>query len=166
MYVDADADSYLQLPTCVDADASPELPIQDKRIENFLDAIVENNCTSTDAYFSMYKKWMTPLSGKASDDKAMMRRLMMKPLVRARLKFLRDAEWELNRPNIQGIARKFECLIDDEDLRPADKINALNSLAKIAGVLGESGVKDTTPHVTLTFNMSEKPIVNITPENK
>ena len=86
-----------------------------------------------------------------------MRKLMMSPVVRARLKFLRDAEWELNRPNIQSIAKEFERIIDDEDLMARDKINALNSLAKIAGVIEQKSEQNNQSAVSIVFNMAEKP---------
>ena len=81
----------------------------------------------------------------------------MSPVVRARLKFLRDAEWELNRPNIQSIAKEFERIIDDEDLMARDKINALNSLAKIAGVIEQKTEQSNQSAVSIVFNMAEKP---------
>ena len=90
----------------------------------------------------------------------------MSPVVRARLKFLRDAEWELNRPNIQSIAEEFERIIEDEDLMARDKINALNSLAKIAGVIEQKTEQSNQGAVSIVFNMAEKPknAVNVTAE--
>jgi hypothetical protein len=73
------------------------------------------------------------------------------------LKFLRDAEWELNRPNIQSIAEEFERIIEDEDLMARDKINALNSLAKIAGVIEQKTEQSNQSAVSIVFNMAEKP---------
>lgn len=149
------ADEYL--PVCIkEKDVAPEIPIPDRRVEMFLDEIVERNITTTTGYYDAFKKHMTPITGRAEIDKSNMRTMMMSSRVRERLKFLRDAEWELNRPNIQGIARQFESLIDNEDIKPSDKINALNSLAKIAGLL-EQKQDSGKGHITVTFNMQESP---------
>lgn len=158
------ADEYL--PACIrEKDAQPEMPIPDKRVEMFLNEIVERNISTTAGYYDAFKKHMTPITGRAEIDKSNMRAMMMTSRVRERLKFLRDAEWELNRPNIQGLARQFQNLIEDEDIRASDKINALNSLAKIAGLL-EQKQDSGKGHITVTFNMQESPkteqIIDIT----
>lgn len=161
-YIDAhindDNDESVCVPMCVyNKDLMPDNPIPDKRIEMFLDAIVENDAHSTSDYYELFKKHLTPITGRKEIDKANMRKLMMAPAVRARLKFLRDAEWELNRPHLQTISREFERLIDNEDLTPRDKIAALNSLAKVAGVIENNSSQQTTGQVSITFNMAEKP---------
>lgn len=160
------ADEYL--PACIhDKDVSPEMPIPDRRVEMFLDEIVERNISTTRGYYDVYKKHMTPITGRAEIDKSNMRAMMMTSRVRERLKFLRDAEWELNRPNIQGLAQQFQNLIEDEDIRASDKINALNSLAKIAGVL-EQKQDSGKGNIVVTFNMQEAPrleqAIDVTPE--
>lgn len=149
------ADGYL--PACVrEKDISPDIPIPDRRVEMFLDEIVERNICTTAGYYEVYKRHMTPISGRAEIDKANMRSMLMMQRVRERLNFLRDAEWELNKPNIQGIAREFERIIECDEIRASDKITALNSLAKIAGLLEQK--QDTNKgHVTITFNMQESP---------
>ena len=160
-------DEPVCVPACVyDKDHSPMNPIPDKRIEMFLDDIVESNARRTDDYYKLFKKHLTPITGRREIDKANMRTLMMSPVVRARLKFLRDAEWELNRPNIQSIAEEFERIIEDEDLMARDKINALNSLAKIAGVIEQKTEQSNQGAVSIVFNMAEKPknAVNVTAE--
>ena len=162
-------DRYACVPMCVyDKDLLPENPIPDKRIEMFLDAIVECNAHRTDDYYNLFKKYLTPITGRKEIDKSNMRKLMMAPAVRARLKFLRDAEWELNRPNIQSIAHQFEEIIDNEDLMPRDKITALNSIAKIAGVIEQKTEGVSQGAISVTFNMAEKPKtpVNITADIK
>jgi hypothetical protein len=162
-------DESVCVPACVyDKDLLPENPIPDKRIEMFLDAIVECNAHRTDDYYQLFKKHLTPITGRKEIDKANMRKLMMAPAVRARLKFLRDAEWELNRPSIQGIAQQFEAIIDNEDMMPRDKIAALNSLAKIAGVIEQKTEGVSQGAISVTFNMAEKPKmpINITGDIK
>ena len=157
-YIDDYNDESVCVPACVyDKDHSPMNPIPDKRIEMFLDDIVESNARCTDDYYQLFKKHLTPITGRREIDKANMRKLMMAPAVKARLKFLRDAEWELNRPNIQSIAKEFERIIDDEDLMARDKINALNSLAKIAGVIEQKSEQNNQSAVSIVFNMAEKP---------
>ena len=156
-------DKSVCVPTCVyDKDHVPTNPIPDKRIEMFLDDIVESNARCTDDYYQLFKKHLTPITGRKEIDKANMRKLMMSPVVRARLKFLRDAEWELNRPNIQYIAKEFERIIDNEDLMARDKINALNSLAKIAGVIEQKSEQSNQGAVSIVFNMAEKPKIPVT----
>ena len=155
------------VPMCVyDKDLLPENPIPDKRIEMFLDEIVECNAHHTEDYYRLFKKHLTPITGRKEIDKSNMRKLMMSPAVKARLKFLRDAEWELNRPNIQSIAQQFESIIESEDLMPRDKITALNSLAKIAGVIEQKQDTASQGAVSITFNMAERPksAVNVTAE--
>lgn len=157
-YADMMAHADVCVPACVyDKDHVPTNPIPDKRIEMFLDDIVESNARCTDDYYQLFKKHLTPITGRREIDKANMRKLMMSPVVRARLKFLRDAEWELNRPNIQTIAKEFERIIDNEDLMARDKINALNSLAKIAGVIEQKTEQSNQGAVSIVFNMAEKP---------
>ena len=157
-YNNDDNDESVCVPMCAyNKDLMPDNPIPDKRIEMFLDAIVENDAHSTADYYELFKKHLTPITGRKEIDKSNMRKLMMAPAVRARLKFLRDAEWELNRPHLQTIAREFERLIDDEGLMPRDKINALNSLAKVAGVIENNSSQQTSGQVSITFNMAEKP---------
>lgn len=159
-YTDESAhnDEPVCVPMCVyDKDLLPENPIPDKRIEMFLDAIVECNAHRTEDYYQLFKKHLTPITGRREIDKSNMRKLMMSPAVKARLKFLRDAEWELNRPNIQSIAQQFEAIIDNEDLMPRDKITALNSLAKIAGVIEQKTEGASQGAISVTFNMAEKP---------
>lgn len=147
------------MPICLNDDkATPDTPIPDVRIEKYLSEVVDQNISTTEDYYRAYKKYVVPVTGVSHIDKAAMRAMMMKPRVRERLKFLRDSEWELNRPNLLGITRRFEALIEDEDLRPADKINALNSLAKVAGLItkeNEDGGGNN--RVTVTFNMQERP---------
>lgn len=163
VYIDKDNDEPICVPACVyNKDLSPENPIPDKRIEMFLDAIVECNAHRTDDYYQLFKKHLTPITGRREIDKANMRKLMMAPAVRARLKFLRDAEWELNRPNIQSIVQQFEEIIDNEDLMPRDKITALNSLAKITGVIEQKQEGASQGAVSITFNMAEKPKTPLT----
>jgi hypothetical protein len=159
-------DEYL--PTCIkEKDVAPEIPIPDKRVEMFLNEIVERNISNTAGYYDAFKKHITPITGCAEIDKSNMRTMMMSSRVRERLKFLRDAEWELNRPNIQGIARQFEYLIESEDIKASDKITALNSLAKIAGLL-EQKQDSGKGHITVTFNMQEMPkmeqVIDVTPK--
>ncbi len=156
-YTDDYNDESVCVPACVyDKDHTPMNPIPDKRIEMFLDDIVESDARCTDDYYQLFKKHLTPITGRKEIDKANMRKLMMSPVVRARLKFLRDAEWELNRPNIQSIAKEFERIIDD-DLMARDKINALNSLAKIAGVIEQKSEQNNQSAVSIVLNMAEKP---------
>ena len=148
------------MPVCLNDDkALPDLPIPDVRIEKFLAEIVDQNISTTEDYYRAYKKYVIPVTGVSHIDKAAMRSVMMKPRIKARLSFLRDSEWELNRPNLMGITRRFEALIEDEDLRPADKINALNSLAKVAGLITKenTGGGNDSNRVTVVFNMQESP---------
>jgi hypothetical protein len=162
-YIDEHNDESVCVPMCVyDKNLLPENPIPDKRIEMFLNDIVESNARCTDDYYQLFKKHLTPITGRKEIDKANMRKLMMAPVIRARLKFLRDAEWELNRPNIQSIAKEFERIIDDEDLMARDKINALNSLAKIAGVIEQKSEQSNQSAVSVVFNMAEKPKIPVT----
>ena len=157
-YIDTHNDDVVCVPACIyNKDLTPDNPIPDKRVEMFLDEIVENDVHTTSEYYNLFKKHITPITGRKEIDKANMRKLMMAPAVRARLKFLRDAEWELNRPHMQTIAREFENLINDEDLVPRDKINALNSLAKITGLIENTATQQTSGQVSITFNMAEKP---------
>jgi hypothetical protein len=157
-YIDEYNDESVCVPMCVyDKNLLPENPIPDKRIEMFLDAIVESDAHSTSDYYDLFKKHLTPITGRKEIDKSNMRKLMMSPAVKARLKFLRDAEWELNRPHLQSISREFERLIESEDLTPRDKINALNSLAKITGVIEQKSDSTMQGAVSITFNMAEKP---------
>ena len=161
--IDEDNHESVCVPMCVyNKDLSPENPIPDKRVEMFLDAIVECNAHRTDDYYQLFNKHLTPITGRKEIDKSNMRKLMMAPAVRARLKFLRDAEWELNRPNIQSIAQQFEEIIDSEDLMPRDKIAALNSLAKITGVIEQKQDSTSQGAVSITFNMAEKPKLPVT----
>jgi len=147
------------MPICLNDDkATPETPIPDVRIEKFLMEIVDQNISTTEDYYRAYKKYVIPCTGVAHIDKSAMRTMMMKPRVKERLKFLRDSEWELNRPTLLGITKRFEALINEEDLRPADKITALNSLAKVAGLITkESDDGGGNNRVTVTFNMQERP---------
>jgi len=148
------------MPICLNDDkATPETPIPDVRIEKYLSEVVDQNISTTEDYYRAYKKYVVPITGVSHIDKAAMRAMMMKPRVKARLKFLRNSEWELNRPTILGITKRFEALIEDEDLRPADKINALNSLAKVAGLITKEGTANggENNRVTVVFNMQESP---------
>lgn len=144
------------LPACIyEADNPPDTPIPDIRVESFLEEVVDRNIKGTDGYYNVYKRHMTPLTGDTRTDKANLRRMMAQPLIRARLRYLRESEWELNKPNIQAIATEFENIIYDEDLRPADRITALNSLAKLVGLFEQKTQAPTG--VTVTFNMQERP---------
>lgn len=152
----ADADKESHAPIKLDADVSPDTPIPDMKIENFLMQIVEQGITGTDNLFRVY------CTCKFDTDKPIpiarndMRTLLSTPRVRERLKYLRESEWELNRPNILQISRKFEELIDDEELKPNDKINALNSLAKLVGLFEKNEV-DKSAKVAIIFNSQEMP---------
>lgn len=147
------------MPICLNDDkALPETPIPDVRIEKFLMEVVDQNISTTEDYYRAYKKYVIPCTGVAHIDKSAMRAMMMKGRVRERLKFLRDSEWELNRPTLLGITKRFEALINEEELRPADKITALNSLAKVAGLITkENDDGGGNNRVTVTFNMQERP---------
>lgn len=162
-YTDENNDETKFLPTCIfDKETKPDIPIPDNRIENFLDEVVDKNIRSTAGYFDAFRRHVTPITGDRRTDKANLRRMLLQPRVKARLQFLREAEWELNKPNIQGIASEFEALIESEDLRPADKINALNSLSKLVGLF-EVKQQATSSGVTVTFNMQEQPrIIDVT----
>ena len=154
---DADKITPEALPTCVnEKDADPAIPIDDKRIENFLSAIVDEDVHSTDGYYRLYKQAMTPITGVRTIDMSNMRSLMMKSRVRERLKFLRASEWELNRPTITNIARRLENIAANEETRPSDAINALNSLVKLAN-LAETPERATMGKINVVFNMQERP---------
>ena len=158
-----DADKYIPeaLPACInDTDADPTIPIEDKRIENFLAAIVDSDVHTTEEYYKLYKQEVTPITGVRRIDMNNMRTLMMKKRIRERLKFLRASEWELNRPTITDIARRLKYIADGEETKPSDAINALNSLVKLAN-LAETPERTTMGKINVVFNMQERPKENV-----
>lgn len=138
----------------------PDEPINDARIEDFLAMVVEDAVNSTDEFYYRYRQCKFPGDAPERILKSRMRCLLMKPRVRERLKFLRDAEWELNQPTLLGISKEFKDLIDQSELRPADKINALNSLAKLTGLFDGDKSKRQT-QVAIVFNSQETPKVDV-----
>lgn len=151
--VKADADVNISLLD--DSTTAPDVPIADNQVEAFLVSIAENAITGTDRLFVEYRRSSFPQDAPEAILKSRMRQILAKPRVRERLQYLRNLEWELNRPDILSISKRFEELIDDE-IRPTDKILALNSLAKLVGLLGQKEAPKQ-PQVAIIFNSQEQP---------
>jgi hypothetical protein len=94
-----------------------------------------------------------------------MRYLLHLTRVKARLTFLRQSELELNAPNTLSIIQKFKNLIDTEELKPADRINALNSLTKVAGLL-DRAEKQPGSKIAIYFNSEEGPKIAVSNSTK
>jgi len=138
----------------------PATAIADNRIEDFLSLIVEDAVNSTSDLYYRYRQCGFPGDAPERILKNEMRSLLMKPRVKDRLKYLREAEWELNQPTMLGICKKFEEIINEEELRPQDKIAALNSLAKIAGLF-EGDRNRSSSQIAIIFNSKESPQVEL-----
>lgn len=151
--VNTDADANMALLD--DTTTAPDVPIADNLVESFLVSIAENAVTGTDRLFVEYRRNNFPADAPEAILKSRMRQLLAKPRVRERLQYLRNLEWELNRPDILSISKRFEELIEDE-IRPSDKILALNSLAKLVGLLGQKEAPKQA-QVAIIFNSQEQP---------
>lgn len=137
---------------------TPENPISDLRIENFLMNIIEANCTTADDMYQWYKKAGFNLTGERSQDINSMRVMMRKPRVRERLKFLRESEWELIKPNNLTLKHQFEHILHGEFTKPAEQISALNSLGKLSGDLNRKESTNPSGNKTvIVFNSAEAP---------
>lgn len=137
---------------------TPENPISDLRIENFLMNIIESNCTTADEMYQCYKRSGFNLTGERSQDINSMRVMMRKPRVRERLKFLRESEWELIKPNNLTLKHQFEHILHGEFTKPAEQISALNSLGKLSGDLNrKEGANPSGNKTVIVFNSAEAP---------
>lgn len=145
---------------------SSEEPIPDVRVENFMMDIVENGLIGVDALYCAYKKCNFVMEGTSTYDKNQMRVLLRHPRVKARLKFLKDCEFELTRVDARYISTKLKDIVEDDEVRVADRLTAINSLAKVSGVDG-SVQQNQTSGVSIIFNCMETPkeIKNVTPRN-
>lgn len=121
--IDTNADALDCLPSCLDdKDADPAIPIADKRVEDFLNWIIDADAHTTEEYYTAYREYMTPITGIRHIDINNMRRMMMKQRIRERIKFLRAAEWEINKPTIIGVTKRLENIINQEENKPADVV--------------------------------------------
>lgn len=156
--IETNADAIEHLPACLDdKDADPTLPIDDKRVETFLEWIVDSDAHTTEEYYMAYREYMTPITGVRHIDINNMRRMMMKQRVRARLKFLRASEWEINKPTIIGVSKRLDSIINEEQNKPADVISAINTLVKVANIGDANADAHSGGKITVVFNMQEKP---------
>lgn len=137
---------------------TPENPISDLRIENFLMSIIENNCTTADDIYVCYKRAGFNLTGERSQDMNSMRVMMRKPRVRERLKFLRESEWELIKPNNLTLKHQFENILNDDYVKPSERLTAIESLGKLSGDLGKKNTtQNNNSKTVIVFNSSEAP---------
>ena len=136
---------------------TPDKPLPDLRVERFLMEIAENAVTGTEKIFNVYKKCGFPVDMPIPAARNEMRKLLNTPAVKERLKYLKQSEWELNRPDIINISRQFEDMLSGsyEDLTPSDRIKALNSLAKLVGLLDRTEEVNQSTQVAVVFNGSE-----------
>ncbi len=137
--------------------STPDKPLPDLRVERFLMEITENAITGTEKIFNVYKKCGFPVDMPIPAARNEMRKLLNTPAVKERLKYLKQSEWELNRPDIINISRQFEDMLSGgyEDLTPSDRIKALNSLAKLVGLLDRTEEVNQGTQVAVVFNGSE-----------
>lgn len=156
--IDTNADALDCLPACLDdKDADPAIPIADKRVEDFLNWIIDADAHTTEECYTAYREYMTPITGIRHIDINNMRRMMMKQRIRERIKFLRAAEWEINKPTIIGVTKRLENIINQEENKPADVVNAINTLVKVANIGDANADAHTGGKITVVFNMQEKP---------
>lgn len=149
----------------LDANSDPDIPVNDIRVESFLEKIVLDNLTDSNSIYDAFRRCGFSLSGNRSIDYASMRYLLHLTRVKSRLAFLRQSELELNSPNTLSLIQKFNSLIETEDLKPADKINALNSLAKVAGLLDRTE-KPQSNKIAIYFNSEEGPKIAVSNTQK
>jgi len=151
-----------RVPVCIDSiiakinDDEPSVAIQDNRIETFLCSIAEGSLHGMAAMMNAYKQAGFNVDKPIPVVKNDIRRLLSHKRVRDRLKYMRDCEWDINKPDISLICKKLNEIIDDEELAVNAKITAINSLAKLAGMFEQNQHKSDTK-VAIVFNTQEKP---------
>ena len=146
----------------VDENAEPFTPIQDQRIERFLMRIVEGGITKTDHMYSIYKKAEFPLTGIDLQDKGTMRILLSKKRVKDRWNYLKESEWDIRKPTKLSLQIEYERIIDDPEVKPSDKLKALDGLTKLLGLADANELANNS--TTVIFNSIDKP--RITAKNK
>ncbi len=139
----------------VDEEAEPFVPLADLRVERFLMLMVENHINKPAEMYRAYKEAGFDLSGIEMQDKSSMRFLLAKKRVRERWSYLKQSEWELSKPSKTAIKAKYDAIIDDPDIKPSDKLKAIDGLLKLLGDLEGNNVKSA--NTTVIFNASDKP---------
>lgn len=138
-----------------DEGATPEIPLADERIENFLMHLVEGAYDTAADIYDCYKDAGFTLTGKRHQDMNSMRTLMRKPRVKDRWKFLQQSEWELTKPSVLSIKKRLTELVDS-DIKPAELLAGIAQLAKLNHELEAKGNSQETKTMVI-FNSCEAP---------
>ncbi len=139
-----------------DEEADPHVPLADMRIERFLLEVVENGLNKPHQLLQAYIDAGFVTTGISYQDKNSMRFMMDKKRVRERLKYLRRLEWELQKPSRINIKNEYDKIIDDHEIKPSDKLRALEGLTKLLDG-DEVGEQKTKTETTVIFNAVDKP---------
>ena len=151
-----------RVPVCIDSiiakfdDNEPSVAINDNRVETFLCTIAEESLHGMSAMMDAYKQAGFNVDKPVPVIKNDIRRLLSHKRVRDRLKYMKECEWDINKPDISLICKKLNDIIDDDELAVNAKITAINSLAKLAGMFEQNQHKSDTK-VAIVFNTQEKP---------
>ena len=164
---DMPTDVHTPVPVCMDKilatinEDKPSVEINDNRIESFLCMIVENSLHGMTSMVEAYKNSGFNIDKPMPVIKNDIRKLLSHKRVKDRLAYMRDCEWDINRPDMSLICKKLNDIIEDEDLAVNAKITAINSLAKLAGMFEQNQHKSDTK-VAVIFNTQEKPPIDVT----
>lgn len=142
-------------------DDSPAVAINDTRIENFICMITEDSLHGMAAMVDAYKKCGFDIDRPMPLLKNDIRKLLSHKRVKERLNYMRECEWEINKPDMSLICKNLNDIIEDGDIAVNAKITAINSLAKLAGMFEQNQHRSDTK-VAVIFNTQEKPPIDVT----
>lgn len=145
---------------CVKENEAPDMPIANMKVETFLCTIAEESLHGMPALISAYKKCGFNVDKPPALVRNDIRRLLFNKRIKERLAYLKECEWEINKPDLSSICKEFENILNEEELAMNSRITALNSLAKLAGLLETNQHKSDTK-VAVIFNTSEKPPIDV-----
>lgn len=139
---------------------SPDMPIANMKVETFLCNIAEQSLHGMPALVDAYKRCGFNVDKPPALVRNDIRRLLFNKRIKERLAYLKECEWEINKPDLSSICKEFENILNEEELAMNSRITALNSLAKLAGLLENNQHKSDTK-VAVIFNTSEKPPIDV-----
>lgn len=145
---------------CVKENESPDMPVANMKIESFLCTIAEQSLHGMPALIAAYKQCGFNVDKPPALVRNDIRRLLFNKRIKERLAYLKECEWEINKPDLSSICKEFENILNEEELAMNSRITALNSLAKLAGLLENNQHKSDTK-VAVIFNTSEKPPIDV-----
>jgi hypothetical protein len=145
---------------CIKENEAPDMPIANMKIESFLCNIAENSLHGMPALIEAYKRCGFNVDKPSALVRNDIRHLLFNKRIKERLAYLKECEWEINKPDLSSICKEFEDILNDEELAMNSRITALNSLAKLAGLLENNQHKSDTK-VAVIFNTSEKPPIDV-----